>query len=171
MRVFRRVPKLAPDQRPPLQPGERVVAWAPSSGGGVVVVTDRGLWLPGRDERLGFHAIHKAAWSGSSLAVTPARIVAERDAYTVVEDLPVETYALPDPDDVPDQVRARVTRSVGYTAHHRLSDGGGLRVVARHVTGVDGFTWTVRYDPGTDGSSPPVVEATADLVAQARAAT
>jgi hypothetical protein len=88
----------------------------------------------------------------------------------VVDDLPVETYALPDPDDVPDQVRARVTRSVGYTAHHRLP-GGGLRVVARHVTGVDGFTWTVRYDPGTDGSSPPVVEATADLVAQARAAT
>jgi hypothetical protein len=168
--MFRRVPKLPSDLRPPVEPGERILAWALSAEGGAVVVTNRGLWLPGRDERVGFHAIHKVAWSGSSLEVTPARIVAERDAYTVVADLPVEAYALPDPDDVPEQVRARVTRSVGYTTHHRLAAGRGLRVVARHVSGVDGVTWTVRYDPGTDGSSPEVVAATAELVAQGRAA-
>jgi hypothetical protein len=121
MRMFRRVPKLPSDLRPPVEPGERILAWALSAEGGAVVVTNRGLWLPGRDERVGFHAIHKVAWSGSSLEVTPARIVAERDAYTVVADLPVEAYALPDPDDVPEQVRARVTRSVGYTTHHWLA--------------------------------------------------
>jgi hypothetical protein len=171
MRMFRRVSNLAADRRPPLEAGERVLAWADlADGAGVLVATNRGLWLPGRDERLGWHAIHKAAWSGSSLAVTPAQIVAERDTHTVVADLPVETYVLPEPADVPDQVRARVTRSVGYTAHHRLVDGGGVRVVARRVSGVDGVTWTVRYDPGTDGSSADVVEATAELVAQARAA-
>jgi hypothetical protein len=171
MRMFRRVPKLPADRRPALRPGERVVAWADVDGeAGTVVVTNGGLWLPGRPSRLGFHAVHKAAWTGRSLEITPARIVEERETYTVVADLPAETFVLPEPDDVPDQVRARVTRSVGYTSHHRLAGGGGLRVVARRVSGVDGVTWTVRYDPGTDGSSPEVVDATAELVAQARAA-
>jgi hypothetical protein len=171
VRMFRRVPQLAADRRPPLENGERILAWAPVDGvDGVVVVTNRGLWLPGRDARVGYHAIHKAAWSGRSLELTQGRIVEERDTYTVVADLPVETLVLPEPDDVPVQVRARVTRSVGYTVHYRLPGGGGVRVVARHVSGVDGVTWTVRYDPGTDGDAPDVVEATASLVAQARAA-
>ncbi|MEH1126120.1 hypothetical protein [Micromonospora sp. CPCC 206061] len=162
MALFRRKPKLPADRRPALDRDERILAWA-ESGGGVVVATNRGLWLPGHD-RLGWHEIHKAAWSGRELTVTAATVVEEQEGYTVVADKLPLSYLLLDPGDLPHQVRARVTRSVAYTEHHALPDGG-VRVVARRVSGVDGLTWTARYDSDT----PPAPEAVADLVAAARA--
>ncbi|GLI01116.1 hypothetical protein [Phytohabitans aurantiacus] len=165
MGLFRRKPKLPADRRPALDRDERVLAWA-ESGGGVVVATNRGLWLPEHD-RLGWHEIHKAAWSGRELAVTAATVVEEQEGYTVVADRLPLSYLLLDPGELPHQVRARVTKSVAYTEHHALPDGGGVRVVARRVSGVDGLTWTARYDPDT----PPAPEAVADLVTAARAAT
>jgi hypothetical protein len=167
MPLFRRRPKLPADKRPALDREERVLAWAHagSADDGVVVATTLGVWLPDRG-RLPWHEINKAVWSGRDLAVTPAAEVERREGYAVVADAPVRTYLLVDPRDLPHEVRARVTRSVAYTAHHRFPDGGGVRVVARRVTGVDGLTWTVRFDPGTDPAEP----GTADLVAQAQAA-
>jgi hypothetical protein len=166
--LFRRRPKLPADRRPVLDRDERLLAWAEVAGGdGAIVVTNHGLWPPGRAARLGWHDIHKAVWSGRDLAVTPAERVGERDGYVVVADRPVETYLLLDPGDVPDQVRARVTRSVAYTVHHPIA-GGGVRVAARRVSGVDGLTWTVRYDPGTPTADEAVLETTDRLVAAAR---
>jgi hypothetical protein len=132
---------------------------------GAVVVTTRGLWLQGR-ERLGWHEIHKATWAGSRLTVVPAVAVSEADGYTVMaDDLPV-VVALTDPDDVPAQVRDRVTRSVAYTVHHELP-GGGVRVVGRRVPGVNGVVWHVRYDEGTDSGDPDIVAHTTELVTEA----
>jgi hypothetical protein len=184
--LFNRRPKLAADRRPALDPDERMLAWAEvspraraespeagaevSPGDGVAVVTTRGLWLPGRSHRLGWHDIHKAVWSGRELAVTPAELVEERDGYRVVADGPVETYLLVDPGEVPNQVRARVTASVPYTSHHPIG-GGGVRVAARRVSGVDGLTWTVRYDPGTASDDDATIEQTDQLVSTARATT
>lgn len=168
--LFRRRPKLPADRRPPLEREERVLAWAGVEGSAeVVVATNRGLWLPGRSGRLGWHEIHKAVWSGEELAVTPAAETEERDGYRVVVDQPVESFRLADPGEVPYHVRARVTASVGYSVHHRLG-AGGVRVVGRRVSGVDGLRWTVRYDPGTDHASAEARRLTAELVAQARAA-
>jgi len=166
--LFRRRPKLAADRRPALESGERVVAWAEVPDGQVLVATNRGLWLPGRD-RLGWHEIHKAAWSGRELDITPAAVCEEREGYHVVADQPVLSYPLPEPGELPHEVRTRVTRSVAYTAHHPLSDGGGVRVVARRVSGVDGLTWTARYDAGV--AADVAAAATDELVAAARAAT
>jgi hypothetical protein len=67
-------------------------------------------------------------------------------------------------------VRDRVSRSVAYTRHHDVP-GGGVRVVARRVPGVDGVTWHVRFDEGTDAADPAVAEVTAELVAAASAGT
>lgn len=168
MKLFRRTPKLPPQYQPPLDRDERVVAWSlAGSGDRVVAVSTYGLWLPGRASRLGWHDVHKAVWSGRELAITPGNQVAERAGYRVMADGPVESFLLLDPGDVPDQVRTRVTRSVVYTSHHRL-DGGGVRVVGRRVSGVDGLSWTVRYDPGTPVDDPVVVERTEALVAAAR---
>lgn len=150
--VRRRLPA---DRRPPLEPGERVVAWS-----GAVVATTHGLFLPGRS-RLGWHEINKATWAEGVLTVVPSSVVSERDWYDVVADLPAVAVPLPEPGDVPDQVRTRVTRSVGFSTHHAQP---GLRVVARRVSGVDGLRWAVRYDPGVDAD-----DAVADaLVAEAR---
>ena len=166
MRLFRRLPAAG---RPPLARDERVVAWAGATGDDVVVVTNLGLWLPGAASRLGWHEIHKATWSGRVLTIVPAAETLARDDHAVMADLPPVSCTLLDPDRVPDQVRTRVTRSVAYTAHHRFAAGGGVRVVARRVPGVDGLRWAVRYDAGVDPSAPGVAEATAELVAQGRA--
>lgn len=166
--LFRRGARLPADQRPPLDRDERLLAWS-TSATGPLVVTNRGLWLPGRDTRLGWHQVHKAVWSGETLVVTPAEAVSEHDGYAVVADGPAISLDLPDPGDVPDQVRTRVTRSVGYSMHHQL-DGGGVRVVGRRVPGVDGLSWTVRYDAGTDTGAAGLPGRTAELVAAARAA-
>jgi hypothetical protein len=76
------------------------------------------------------------------------------------------TLTLAEPDDVPLRVRERVTKSVAYTVHHELPGGGGVRVVARRVPGIDGVTWHVRFDDGTDAADEEVAAATAELVAQ-----
>ena len=167
--LFRRQPKLPADANITLEPGERVIAWARTPDGPLVVATDRGLRLPAQD-RLDWHQIHKAVWSGRELSVTAAEVVEERDGYDVMADLPPRSVLLIEPREVPQQVRARVTGSVSYTSHHPV-DGGGVRVVARKVRGRDGLVWSVRYDPGTQTSTPEVVEATGALVAEARAAT
>lgn len=164
MALFKRKPKLPADKRPALEAEERILAWASTSDDDVVVATNRGLWLPGLS-RLGWHEIHKAVWSGRELVVTPAAVIDERDGYSVVADQPILSTLLLDPGELPDQVRTRVTRSVAYTEHHALPGGGGVRVVARRVSGVDGLTWAVRYDPGTP-EDPAAVD---QLVAAARA--
>lgn len=173
MGLFNRKPKLPSAARPPLAADERVLAWAAAGNGegdGVVVASNLGLWLPGWGHRLGWHDILKAVWSGRELTVTPAERVAERDGYLVVADCPAESYLLLDPGELPHQVRARVTRSVAYTQHHPVPGGAG-RVAARRVPGVDGLTWTVRFDPGTPADDDAVLAETDRLVAAARAAT
>jgi hypothetical protein len=162
-------------QRPKLTDGERLLAWAPvtENPAQAVVVTTLGLWLPGRD-RLGWHQIHKATWSGARLTVIPSVPVGEpvpmdgAGSYAVMADGEPVTVALAEPGDVPADVRSRVTRSVAYTAHHPLPTGG-VRIVARRVPGADGLVWHVRYDEGTPVDDPAVVGATSDLVAEAAA--
>lgn len=168
--LFTRRPKLTAEKRPPLARDERILAWADAPQGQVVVVTNVGLWLPGR-ARLPWHQVHKAAWSGRELRITAAEVAVERDGYAVVVDLPPVSYLLLEPREVPDQVRSRVTKSVAYTTHHPLPGGGAARVVARRVGGVDGLHWTVRYDAGTSAEADAVIEATDALVGRARELT
>lgn len=150
--------------RPALAANERVLAWATVADDQAVVVTNLGLHLPDRTERLGWHEIHKATWTGRELIIVPGE-VREPDAggYQVVADLPPVTIPLSDPGDVPKVVRARVTKSVSFSAHEAVP-GGAVWVVARRVPGVDGLRWMVRYDPGTDPAAPEVRDATAALV-------
>ena len=169
MALFGRRRRIPDRYRPPLEGDERVVAWAEVGGDKALVATNRGLWLPmDPPARLGWHEIHKATWSGEDLAVTAARVARSATGYDVVEDLPTGRFPLSEPGDLPAEVRARVTRSVGPSTHYPLPGGGGARVVARRVPGVDGLRWTVCYDPGVDHEDPVVREATAELVGQAR---
>jgi hypothetical protein len=166
---LRRRPKLPAALRPALGPDERVVAWASVSDSGALVATNQGLWLPD-GKKLGWHEIHKAAWSGRELRITPAELAEDRDDYVVLVDAPVIGFLLLEPGELPDQVRTRVTRSVAYTSHHPLN-AGGVRVVGRRVPGQNGLSWAVRYDSGTPVKLPAVVELTGELVSAARGAT
>jgi hypothetical protein len=166
--LFRRRPKLPAALRPSLEPDERVLTWAAvgDSGEAVLVATNRGLWLPD-GKRLGWHEIHKAAWSGRALRITPAEVAQSRSGYTVLVDGPPLSFLLLEPRDLPDQVRTRVTRSVAYTTHHAMPTGG-VRVVGRRVSGQDGLSWAVRYDAGTPVELPAVTELTDQLVTSAQ---
>jgi hypothetical protein len=164
--ILRRRPKLPAALRPALEKDERILAWAAVSGDSALVATNRGLWLPD-GVRLGWHEIHKAAWSGRELRITPAEVALQRESYAVLVDAPVISFLLLDPGELPDQVRTRVTRSVAYTTHYPLPVGG-VRVVGRRVSGVNGLSWAVRYDSGTPVELEQVVQITEELVGTAR---
>jgi hypothetical protein len=165
--LFWRKPKLPAGRRPPLEPDERVLAWALTARDQVVVATNRGLWLPdsgGASRRLSWDDIHKASWSGRELVIIPSEVVATLDDYQITADLPQIVHSLPEPGDIPIQVRTRVTKSVGYTQEHALPGQGSARVVARRRPGVDGVRWTVRLEGGADIDDPVVREVTKELV-------
>jgi hypothetical protein len=143
-----------------------VVAWSPV-GEEAVVVTNRGLFLPGRS-RLRWHEIQKATWSDGVLRLVPATEPVERSDYKVVADATPVTVALPVPGDVPKRVRERVTASVAYTSRHPLPGGGAARVVGRRVSGRDGLSWYVRYEGPADPADPQVTAETEALVSAAR---
>ncbi len=169
-RWFSRRRRMPPALRPALAADERVVAWAPVTGQAAAVATNLGLFLPGRVERLGWHEIHKAVWTGRDLVVTPAELVEQRQGYAVLADAPPLTVTLlPEASELPHVVRTRVTGSVSFSSHQAVP-GGGVRVVARQVPGADGLRWSVRYDGGTDPFAPAVRDATAQLVASSAAA-
>ncbi|MGC9669310.1 hypothetical protein ACNTMW_22465 [Planosporangium sp. 12N6] len=167
MALFRRR-RLPAGRQPALGPEERIVAWAAAVDDEVVVVTNHGIWLPGAPERLGWHEIHKATWSGRQLTLVASREITTTEEYAVVTDRPATVHTLADPGTVPAQVHTRVMKSIPYTRHHPLPGGGGVRVVARRVPGVNGLRWTVRYDDGVDPDSDEVRAATAELVGAAR---
>jgi hypothetical protein len=149
---------------------ERVTAWATAVHGEVIVATQHGLWLGSADHggrrRVAWHDIHKATWGGGALTLVPGR---EVEAGVVADEPPIR-IALDEPRDLPFEVRARVTRSVAYSSHHALP-GGGVWIVARRVSGVDGLTWVLRFDDGTDRTDPEVRQRAAEMLDQTRVAT
>jgi hypothetical protein len=160
-------------ERPPaealaaLGPEERLTGWGTTDDGDVVLATTHGLWLPGPEQRrhLPWHTIHKATWEQGALRIVPG---VEIEKGIVADDEPVLVPLL-EPRDLPAEVRTRVTRSVAYSSHHPLPNGG-VRVLARRVAGVNGLSWALRYDPG---SAPGEDDETvvADLLATARTET
>lgn len=130
---------------------ERVLGAATVAGGGHVVVTSWGLWVPQADghRRIGWHLISTARWDGRALAVTEADEVDRVGSAVLLADRAPQRFALPTPGTVPQLVQARVTRSV-LTSERRQVAGGSAVFVRRQVPGRDGVHVQVRPDPGTD---------------------
>lgn len=134
-----------------LDDDERVLASAAVVGGGHLVVTSAGLWLPpGR--RLGWHLISKATWGGGALTVVEAVERARAGEAVLLDDQPPQRLALTDPGRVPEIVRDRVTGSI-RSRYRRELPGGGAWFVQRKVPGRDGVVLQVRAEPGTDDAA------------------
>jgi len=131
-----------------LDADERVLATAAVAGGGQVVVTSLGLWLP-EGRRVGWHLVSRASWSGEAIGLVEADEVDTVDGVVLLSDRPVRRLRLVDPGRVPQEVHQRVTASV-RTRHHRELPGGGAWFVQRKVPGRNGVVLQVRPDPGTD---------------------
>ena len=170
MRLFSRREKPPAEATARLDPDERVVSWAPASGG-AVVATQIGLWLPGVPDRLPWHLIDKATWRNNVLTLTPA--VDPGDGVLVEQ--PPRAVRLDQPRDIPQTVRVRVEKAIAFTRHHPLPGAEatgvrrGVRVVGRRVPGHDGVSWQLVFDQGVDRDDPAVRAAATAFVDQARA--
>ncbi len=133
----------------PLNPGERRVAWALTTDGDPVVVTDQGLRLPDR-ELLTWEQIELASFVPPLLTVIElAEVEGTGAQHAVALDLSDET-------DLPQVLRARVSASVAWSSHQRLAPAGGVRIVGRRRRGLEVLAWQLVYDADTDPNDPVV---------------
>lgn len=131
-----------------LEAEERVVAMASLVGGGHLVVTSLGVWLP-EGRRVGWHLVSKASWANGAMALVEADEVEALDGVVLLRDRAPRPLRLAEPGRVPQVVHERVTASV-RSRHHRDLPSGGAWFVQRKVPGRDGVVLQVRPDPGTD---------------------
>jgi hypothetical protein len=134
-----------------LEPGEDVVDSAPVEGGGHLVVTPLGLWIPDGDgaRRVGWHLVGKATWADGVFTLTESSEIDTAGSAVVLADLPPVRFRLPAPGRVPHHVRLRVDSSV-RSRHRQEIGAGGAWFVQRKVQGREGSVLQVRPDPGTD---------------------
>ncbi|GLY39387.1 hypothetical protein Amsp01_054110 [Amycolatopsis sp. NBRC 101858] len=134
-----------------LSPGEDVIDSAPVEGGGHLVVTQLGLWIPdgAGARRVGWHLIGKAAWADGVFTLTETAEVGEAGAAVVLADLPPVRFRLAAPGKVPREAYQRVEGSI-RSRHRQEIGSGGAWFVQRKVPGRDGSVLQVRPDPGTD---------------------
>jgi len=145
-----------------LEPDERVLAVGVLTGGGHLVVTSWGMWIPAGDDtvrRVGWHRVSKAAWGNGAVELVEAD-EEQAGGAVLLTDRPVRRLRLADPGRVPEIVHERVTSSI-RTRHHRDLPGGGAWFVQRKLAGRDGIVLQVRPDPGTDPSAVRQVAADA----------
>src|SRR5919197_1400788 len=153
-------------ERPPahvaalLSRGERVLSWADTADGDVIVATPQGIWWPDPNgpRRIPWEHVDKVVWGGT-LTLVEADVV---DDLLLVDRPPI-TARLAQPRDLPPIVRKRVEANIVRTEVVKVG-GGAVRFVGRRQPGRDGVTWWARLEPGT-----PVTEAVRAAV-QARVA-
>ncbi|MGN6609775.1 MAG: hypothetical protein ACTHMS_22530 [Jatrophihabitans sp.] len=139
-------------ERPPaaalavLDAGERVVSWADTDEGTVVLVTPRGVWWPdaGSNRLIGWQHISKAVWQDGALTITEGDV----DEGIIRDRAPV-SVRLAVPRDLPPAIRKRVQLNVVSTEVATIAPLGSARFVARHLPGRDGVVWWARFEPGT----------------------
>lgn len=134
-----------------LEADERVLAGAALAGGGHIVVTSWGLWVPDGEthRRIGWHLVSRATWGDGALLLIEADEQEVLGGAVLLADRAPQRLRLAQPGGVPAAVHERVTSSI-RTRHHRDLPGGGVWFVQRKVPGRDGFVLQVRPDPGTD---------------------
>lgn len=157
MSVFRKLlDKVVGEGTPPgftgtLDKEESVVVTAEVRGGGHLVATSLGLWVPTDDghRRIGWHLLSKVTWGDGVLVVIEAEETGEAGDAVLLTDRAPRRYPLASPGKLPQAVHQRVTGSI-RSRHHRELPGGGAWFVQRKVPGQDGIVLQVRADPGTD---------------------
>jgi hypothetical protein len=149
LRRFAAVPEPPPGFTGALEADERIVTTGELVGGGHLVLTRLGLWVPEGAEprRVGWHLVSKALWDRSALVVTEAVATGTVGAAVMLADLPPRRFALAQPGAVPEVVRERVARSIRSSNRCELP-GGGAWFVQRRVPGLNGVVLQVRPDPG-----------------------
>ncbi|WP_394612988.1 hypothetical protein JNUCC0626_23825 [Lentzea sp. JNUCC 0626] len=145
-----------------LEKDETVIAHAPVTSGGHLVVTSLGLWVPseGEPRRIGWHLVSKVKWEGS-LRVVEAVEASSEGPVVLLEDLPALRFAVDRPDRV---LRAISQRVEGSIRLRERVESPGVWILQRKIPGRDGVVWQARGDAGVDLAS--VREAVGPFVAK-----
>ncbi|GGS41264.1 MULTISPECIES: hypothetical protein [Actinokineospora] len=130
---------------------EAVAASAPVRGGGHLVATSLGLWVPEGEgtRRIGWHLVSKAAWAAGVFTITEAEEAGAAGSAVLLRDLAPRRIAVEQPGKLPQAVHQRVTGSI-RSRHRQELPGGGAWFVQRKVPGRDGVVLQVRPDEGVD---------------------
>lgn len=147
-----------------LQPGERVLAWAPA-GTGWVVATTHALWLPTRAQprRVGWEAVDSAAWNRDELLLS------------VVQAAPLGgrttrwTARMDDARDLLLVVKERVRATVVLSRRVLVQGDRGVTIVGRRPPGGERLVWTVSVDGGVDVDDPDARAQVEQALREARA--
>jgi hypothetical protein len=149
MRWPRRTTHLPDDARatPGLARGERVLSAAQLRDGGWIAATNHGL--VGDGWRSPWSAATHAQWydDADSLEIAWLDDAGQRQDRLLVLDEPCQ---------LPETVHERVTATILLSRHVPVSDGRGVRVVARRQPGSDDVEWQVVADAGIDADDPQV---------------
>jgi hypothetical protein len=134
-----------------LDDGEHIVGSAAVEGGGYLLVTPLGLWIPAETGplRVGWHLVGKASWSDGVLTLTESEETGTAGKAVLLADKAPVRFKLPRPGKVPLLLRQRVDGSV-RERHRKDFGSGGAWFVERKIPGQDGTVLQVRPDPGTD---------------------
>lgn len=146
MRLFGRRERPPADVVARLARDERVVSWADTADGNVIVATQQGVWWPDADgpRRIAWQYIDKAIWRDGTLSIVEADVV---DDLLLVDRPPVAAQ-LAQPRDLPPTVRKRVESNIVRSELLTVA-GGAVRFVGRRQPGRDGVIWWARLEPGT----------------------
>lgn len=128
-----------------LDSDEHVVAVAEVRSGGHLVVTNRGIWFPGAEERIGWHLVSKATWADGAMTFVVATEEDLGKAF-LLHDGPPRRFALGEPGKVPKAVHERVTQSIVSRERARMPDGREAWMLERRVPGRDGVVRQIRPD-------------------------
>jgi hypothetical protein len=134
-----------------LESSENALGVVAVTGGGHLVVTELGLWVPeaGQARRIGWHLVSKAAWGDGTLTVIEAEETGTAGAAVVLRDREPVRFGLTQPGKVPWLVRQRVDGSI--RGRHRAElTSGGVWFVQRKLPGRDGVVLQARPDAGVD---------------------
>jgi hypothetical protein len=128
-----------------LESEEHVVATADVRSGGHLVVTNRGVWFPGADERVGWHLVSKATWTDGAMIFVVATEEDLGKAF-LLHDGPPRRFALGEPGKVPKAVHDRVTQSIVSRERATMADGREAWMLERRIAGRDGTVRQIRPD-------------------------
>jgi hypothetical protein len=138
---------------------ERRLAWALTEQGEPVVATGQSLVLPDGTV-LPWGGIEKALWRTPELTVTESAEVEGAGRQHV--------FRFAEANELPRVVYARVTASVAWQRHERLSPAGGVRLVGRRRPTGDDLAWQLVFDRDTDLTDPLVREQAEQLLTAAQ---
>lgn len=144
MRLPRRALRPAVD----VGPGERLLAWAGTSGGEVLGGTRDAVYLAGH--RLPWEQVEAADWDRES------GLLRLSEVGSWGEPRREHTHTLGEPGRFLELVRERVTASIVLQRHVPVDGDSGLRVVARRAPRGGAYAWFLHYDNGVDPTDPEV---------------